>query len=53
MIVSIEESKDDDSLTIDELQSSLVVYEQKFTRNSSGSSGEEHTLKTTIDDTNK
>ena len=33
IVVSIEESKDIDSLTIDELQSSLVVHEQKFHRN--------------------
>lgn len=51
VVVSIEESKDIDSLTIDELQSSLVVHEQKFNR-SSGSSGEEHALKVTIDERN-
>lgn len=30
VVCSIEESKDIDSLTIDELQSSLIVHEQKF-----------------------
>eukprot|EP00257_Ricinus_communis_P026661 XP_025014075.1 uncharacterized protein LOC112535637 [Ricinus communis] len=32
VVVSIEESNDTDSMTIDELQSSLVVHEQKFKR---------------------
>lgn len=32
MVVSIEESKDTDNMSIDELQSSLVVHEQKFKR---------------------
>lgn len=32
VVVSIEESKDTDSISIDELQSSLVVHEQKFQR---------------------
>ena len=41
IVVSIEEYKDIDSLTIDELQSSLIVYEQKFHR----SHGEEQALK--------
>ncbi|KAG6383222.1 hypothetical protein SASPL_157029 [Salvia splendens] len=41
IVVSIEESKDIDSLTIDELQSSLIVHEQKFHR----SHGEEQALK--------
>eukprot|EP00257_Ricinus_communis_P017180 XP_015575560.1 uncharacterized protein LOC107261372 [Ricinus communis] len=35
VMVSIEESKDIDSMSIDELQSSLVVHEQKFQRVSS------------------
>ena len=30
VVCSIEESKDIDSLTIDELQRSLIVHEQKF-----------------------
>ncbi|XP_051143883.1 uncharacterized protein LOC127260236 [Andrographis paniculata] len=33
IVVSIEESKDIDHLSVDELQSSLVVHEQKFRRN--------------------
>ncbi|KAF2303408.1 hypothetical protein GH714_018049 [Hevea brasiliensis] len=32
VLVSIEESKDTDTMSIDELQSSLVVHEQKFRR---------------------
>ncbi|CAA7062105.1 unnamed protein product [Microthlaspi erraticum] len=32
MVVSIEESKDIESITLDELQSSLIVHEQKFKR---------------------
>ncbi|KAL3514657.1 hypothetical protein ACH5RR_027374 [Cinchona calisaya] len=32
IVVSIEESKDTDNMSIDELQSSLVVHEQKFRR---------------------
>ncbi|XP_024190119.1 uncharacterized protein LOC112194092 [Rosa chinensis] len=32
VVVSIEESKDIDTLSIDELQSSLMVHEQKFRR---------------------
>ncbi|XP_016562455.1 uncharacterized protein LOC107861657 [Capsicum annuum] len=32
VVVSIEESKDTDNMSIDELQSSLVVHEQKFHR---------------------
>ncbi|XP_057999374.1 uncharacterized protein LOC131178435 [Hevea brasiliensis] len=32
VVVSIEESKDSDTMSIDELQSSLVVHEQKFRR---------------------
>ena len=34
VVVSIEESKDTDNVSIDELQSSLVVHEQKFQRSS-------------------
>jgi len=34
IVVSIEESKDTDNMSIDELQSSLVVHEQKFRRTS-------------------
>ena len=41
IVVSIEESKNIDLLTIDELQSSLVVHEQKFHKNR----GEEQALK--------
>lgn len=41
VVCSIEESRDIDSLTVDELQSSLVVHEQKFRRKD----GEEHALK--------
>lgn len=48
VVVSIEESKNIDILTIDELQSSLVVHEQKFNR----SSGEEQALKVTMDGRN-
>ena len=32
VVVYIEESKDTDNMSIDELQSSLVVHEQKFRR---------------------
>ena len=46
VVVSIEESKDIDSITIDELQSSLLVHEQKFNRNN----GEEQALKVTYDE---
>jgi len=45
VVVSIEESKDIDKLTIDELQSSLVVHEQKFIK----SSGEEQALTVRLD----
>jgi len=48
VVVSIEESKDIDALTVDELQSSLVVHEQKFHR----SNGEEQALKVTVADRN-
>lgn len=44
IVCSIEESKNIKSLSVDELQSSLLVHEQKFRRNSSG---EEHALKVT------
>ncbi|KAL6311046.1 hypothetical protein AAG906_011849 [Vitis piasezkii] len=36
IVCSIEESKDTDTLTIDELQSSLIVHEQKFHKNRHG-----------------
>lgn len=48
VVVSIEESKDIDALTIDELQSSLIVHEQKFQK----SNGEEQALKVAMDDQN-
>ena len=48
IVCSIEESKDVDALTIDELQSSLIVHEQKFHR----SIGEEQVLKVTVDERN-
>ncbi|XP_050909929.1 uncharacterized protein LOC127123784 [Lathyrus oleraceus] len=43
IVCSIEESKDINDLSIDELQSSLIVHEQKFQRRS----GEEQALKVT------
>ncbi|CAL2259316.1 unnamed protein product [Prunus armeniaca] len=43
VVCSIEESKDIDALTVDELQSSLIVLEQKFQRHK----GEEQALKVT------
>nr|DAD24066.1 TPA_asm: hypothetical protein HUJ06_025529 [Nelumbo nucifera] len=46
IVCSIEESKDIDTLTIDELQSSLIVHEQKFHRKN----GEEQALKVTTDE---
>jgi len=46
MVCSIEESKDIDVLSIDELQSSLIVHEQKFQKHS----GEEQALKVTSED---
>lgn len=46
VVVSIEESKDIDALTIDELQGSLIVHERKFHR----SNGEEQALKMEEDD---
>ncbi|KAA8539565.1 hypothetical protein F0562_026257 [Nyssa sinensis] len=45
VVCSIEESKDIDALTIDELQSSLIVHEQKFQRRN----GEEQVLKVTFE----
>ena len=45
IVCSIEESKDIDALTIDELQSSLIVNEQKFVRHKS----EEQALKVTYE----
>lgn len=45
VVCSIEESKDIDSLTVDELQSSLIVHEQKFQRRNS----EEQALKVTYE----
>jgi hypothetical protein len=46
IVCSIKESKDIDRLSIDELQSSLVVHEQKFHRHN----GEEQALKVTFKD---
>lgn len=46
IVCLIEESRDIDVLTIDELQSSLIVHEQKFHR----SSGVEQALKVTTDE---
>ena len=43
VVLSIQESKDTDNMSIDELQSSLLVHEQKFWRSSS--TGEEQVLK--------
>ena len=45
VVCSIEESKDIDALIVDELQSSLIVHEQKFQR----CNGEEHALKVTFE----
>ncbi|KAJ8750339.1 hypothetical protein K2173_014254 [Erythroxylum novogranatense] len=45
VVCFIEVSKDIDALTIDELQSSLIVHEQKFQR----CNGEEQALKVTSD----
>lgn len=41
LYAQIEESKDTDKMSIDELHSSLIVHEQKFIKNK----GEEHALK--------
>ncbi|XP_057489680.1 uncharacterized protein LOC130775574 [Actinidia eriantha] len=46
VVCSIEESKDIDELSIDELQSSLIVHEQKFQRHKC----EEQALKVTVDE---
>lgn len=46
IVCSIEESKDIDKLLVDELQSSLIVHEQKFYK----SSGEEQALKVTVEE---
>ena len=46
IVCSIEESKDIDTLTIDELQSSLLVHEQRM----SSHVEEEHALKITHGD---
>ena len=43
VVVSTEESKNTDNMSIDELQSSLLVHEQKFRRSSIN--GEEQVLK--------
>jgi hypothetical protein len=45
VVCSIEESKDIDALTVDELQSSLIVHKQKFVRHKS----EEQALKVTYE----
>ena len=47
VVVSIEESKDTDNMSIDELQSSLVVHEQKFRR--SNINGKEQVLKVEVE----
>lgn len=46
IVCSIEESKDIDELSIDELQSSLIVHKQKFHRQS----GEEQALKVSYEE---
>lgn len=48
VVCSIEESKDIDAMSIDELQSSLIVHEQKFNRHSN----EEQALKVTHEERN-
>ena len=48
IVCSIEESKDIDTLSIDELQSSLIVHEQKFQRQN----GEEQALKVSHEERN-
>ncbi|CAM8991569.1 unnamed protein product [Rhodiola kirilowii] len=48
IVCSIEESKDIDSLSVDALQSSLLVHEQKFKKNSNG--GEEHVLQVSYEE---
>ena len=47
IVCSIEESKDIDSLSVDALQSSLLVYEQKIVRHSKGNVKDEQVLKVT------
>lgn len=46
VVCAIEESKDIDAMSIDELQSSLIVHEQKFNRQSN----DEHALKITYEE---
>ena len=46
VVCSIEESNNLDTLTIDELQSSLLVHEQRMKRHG----GDEQALKVTFDD---
>ena len=46
IVCSLEESKDIDLLSMDELQSSLIMHEQKFQRTNS----EDQALKVTIDE---
>lgn len=48
IVCSIEESKDIDNLSVDALQSSLLVHEQKMRKPSHG--GEEHVLKVSYED---
>lgn len=48
VVCSIEESKDIDAMSIDELQSSLIVHEKKFNRHSN----EEQALKVTHEERN-
>lgn len=45
VVVSIEESKDTDEISIDELQSSLVMHEQKLNRPKVNREDEDHALK--------
>jgi hypothetical protein len=46
IVCSIEESKDIDNLSVDELQSSLTMHEQKFRKNH----GEEQVLKVSLEE---
>ena len=46
IVCCIEESKDTEKLTVDELQSTLIVHEQKFRK----SGGEEQVLKITVEE---
>ena len=48
IVCSIEESKDIDSLSVDALQSSLLVHEQKMRKSNNG--GDDQVLKVTFDD---